>query len=144
MLITEVGDIVKFIEVPRPNLRGKSIISKGDQTTLIGEDNQYFIVTPTNLEEHLTSVYKKRAEACLNIRFDYHVENANCETFCHRIHGDWTSASNIQRAQGSTKQTVLYWNKLSNRGLFKDDPLDKQIKSKILEQEGLKLHLENI
>ena len=138
---TKSQTTVKFIEVNPPNYRGKSIIKEGNENDL-KDIAVYFVVKPEDSTVD-RSVYRKRAKACLDIQFDYDAENANCETFCHRIHGDWKKNTNVQTATGAGQNIANTVLKMINLGLNKDAPLDDQIKNRILyHEEDLMLPLE--
>ena len=89
-----------------------------------------FLVRPSDTE--YADLYLKRSKVCLGIQFDYDASSANCETFCHYIHGNWDQG-NVQSPRGGGQQLVSKYTKWSK--LFKslDQPLKHQMKSRIEE-----------
>ena len=79
-----------FIHVSSPEvkllMRARALICEDSQDKLDNED-LCFAVHPK--EDKLPEFYRRRAEACLGILFDYDAESANCETFCNGVHGIW-------------------------------------------------------
>ena len=87
----------KFIHVSSPEvklqIRARALICEDSQDNL-DNDDLCFVVQPNPEDKKTPEYYTQRAKACLGIHFDYDADLANCETFCHGVHGIWDN--NIQ------------------------------------------------
>ena len=77
-------------------IRSRARICKGDFRILRRDDDLCFVVRPVTDQDQDTK-FRQRAEACLDIRFDYDAENCNCETFANAVHGEWGSGLQVIR-----------------------------------------------
>ena len=122
----------QFIHAKAPNMdlmiQSKATICEEDLSSV---DNLQlcFVVRPPTIEGLDPLVYLKRAQACLNIRFDYDASVDNCETFCNGIHGEWEQ--NFQSPDGKAQNTVDNYTKLSKWFKSADKPLKDQMRKRI-------------
>ena len=78
-------------------IRSRARICEGDFRNLRRDDDLCFVVRPiTDSGDQIQDTkFRQRAEACLDIRFDYDAENCNCETFANAVHGEWGSGLQV-------------------------------------------------
>ena len=125
----------QFINAKAPNMdlmiQSKATICEEDLSS-IDTLQLCFVVRPPTIEGVDPLVYLKRAEACLNIRFDYDASVDNCETFCNAIHGEWEQ--NFQIPDGKAQNTVDNYTKLSKWSKSADKPLKDQMRKRIFNE----------
>ena len=88
-----IGNQENFFHVAAPEIslkiRSRARICEEDFDELRGQNDLCFVVRPNTNEIDLETKFRRRAEACLDIQFDYDAENCNCETFANAVHGEW-------------------------------------------------------
>ena len=126
-----VSEDKKYIHIAAPSillmLKSKAVVQEESLSSIGGLQRCFVVRLP---EREFADLYLKRAKVCLGIQFDYDASSANCETFCHFVHGNW-DGGNVQTPRGGGQQLVGVYTKCSK--LFKslDDPLINQMKSRI-------------
>ena len=126
----------KFIHVKAPNMdlmiQSKATIREEDLSS-IDHLQLCFVVRPPTMEGDVDPlVYLKRAQACLNIRFNYDATVDNCETFCNAIHGEWER--NFQSPDGKAQNIVDNYTKMSKWFKSADKPLKDQMRKRISDE----------
>ena len=96
-----IGQNQTFFHVAAPEktlmIRSRARICEGDFRNLRRDDDLCFVVRPGIDSGDQDIKFRQRAEACLDIRFDYDAENCNCETFANAVHGEWGSGLQVIR-----------------------------------------------
>ena len=55
----------------------------------LSNDDLCFVVRPEVPEDTSSTIFFDRAEACLDMSFEYDAESSNCETFANAVVGRW-------------------------------------------------------
>ena len=95
-----VGQDEKFIHVSAPDkklkMRSRAKICEDSFADVTKEEDICFVIRPPKPQGDLPStIFRWRAEVCLEIRFDYDAALSNCETFANAIHGMWTEGHQV-------------------------------------------------
>ena len=105
-----IGNQENFFHVAAPEIslkiRSRARICEEDFDDLRSQNDLCFVVRPNTNEIDQEAKCRRRAEACLDIQFDYDAENCNCETFANAVHGEWGEGLQVRATFVSYVKTL--------------------------------------
>ena len=74
----------------------------------LSNDDLCFVVRPEVPEDTSSTIFFDRAEACLDMSFDYDAASSNCETFANAVVGRWA------KGHQASENAILFEKSLSD------------------------------
>merc|ERR1712037_358518 len=125
-IISENGKYIHATSPTSLTIKSKAVIQEDDLGSIDNLQRCFVVRSPT---PGYAPKYLQRAKECLGIQFDYVASTANCETFCHGVHGRWDSS--FQSPTGRGQQVVNGFSKCSKWMKSLSEPLTDQMRKRI-------------